>query len=236
MPLLRSTPAFPQGRTASLLPRAALLGSCGTHDPNSRAHLREDAVGSSPYDLRRYNRFLECGFDTSQRVGIETNRVGVRLRFTVERAYERPQVDVNRLICGVLERSEANLAEAQRLSHTGSWHLNVSTGEVVWSKEFLAVFGFDPEKTKASYSLNLERIHPEKEESHSDNGKQADHVLRPNSGRLALHNETRREKPQVLRQPFVSLPSSTTLFPEPLPNSVPSALACTRPATCRRDQ
>jgi PAS domain S-box-containing protein len=60
-----------------------------------------------------------------------------------------------------LERSEADLAEAQRLSHTGSWHLKMSTGDVVWSKEFFPIFGFDPDKTKPSYSLNLERIHPE---------------------------------------------------------------------------
>jgi PAS domain S-box-containing protein len=60
-----------------------------------------------------------------------------------------------------LERSEAYLAEAQRLSHTGSWHWNVGSGEVVWSQEFFAIFGFDPDKTKPSYSLSLERIHPE---------------------------------------------------------------------------
>jgi len=60
-----------------------------------------------------------------------------------------------------LRRSEAYLAEAQRLSRTGSWHLNVNTGEVLWSQEFFAIFGFDPQETKPSYSLNLERIHPE---------------------------------------------------------------------------
>lgn len=60
-----------------------------------------------------------------------------------------------------LERSEAYLAEAQRLSRTGSWHLNVRTGEVFWSQEFFAIFGFDPGETKPSYALNFERIHPE---------------------------------------------------------------------------
>jgi PAS domain S-box-containing protein len=60
-----------------------------------------------------------------------------------------------------LERSEAYLAEAQRLSHTGSWHWNIGTGEVVWSQEFFTIFGFYPDKTKPSYSLSLERIHPE---------------------------------------------------------------------------
>ena len=60
-----------------------------------------------------------------------------------------------------LERSEAYMAEAQRLSHTGSWHVNVRDGEVVWSQELFAIFGFDSENTQASYSLFLERVHPE---------------------------------------------------------------------------
>jgi PAS domain S-box-containing protein len=60
-----------------------------------------------------------------------------------------------------LRRNEAYLAEAQRLSHTGSWYWNVGTGEVVWSQEFFAIFGLDSEKSKASYPLYLECIHPE---------------------------------------------------------------------------
>jgi PAS domain S-box-containing protein len=60
-----------------------------------------------------------------------------------------------------LERSEAYMAEAQRLSHTGSWHFNVHTGTVAWSQEYFAILGFDFEKTKASYSLFLEHVHPE---------------------------------------------------------------------------
>ena len=60
-----------------------------------------------------------------------------------------------------LRRSEAYLAEAQRLSHTGSWHWNVRTMDVIWSKEFYSIFGLDPETTKPSYDLFLDRIHPE---------------------------------------------------------------------------
>jgi len=47
-----------------------------------------------------------------------------------------------------LERSEAYLAEAQRLTHSGSWHWNITNGEVFWSKEYFAIFDFDPEKTR----------------------------------------------------------------------------------------
>ena len=60
-----------------------------------------------------------------------------------------------------VERSEAYMAEAQRLSHTGSWHLNVRTGKIVWSQESFAILGFDSEKAKASYPLFLKRVHPE---------------------------------------------------------------------------
>jgi PAS domain S-box-containing protein len=60
-----------------------------------------------------------------------------------------------------LRRSEAYSAEAQRLSHTGSWYWNVSTGEVAWSREYCAIFGFDFEKDKPSYQLFIERVYPE---------------------------------------------------------------------------
>jgi signal transduction histidine kinase len=59
-----------------------------------------------------------------------------------------------------LERSEAHMAEAQRLSRCGSWHLNVRTGKVIWSQETYAILGIDP-KTQPSYPLFLERVHPE---------------------------------------------------------------------------
>ncbi len=36
-----------------------------------------------------------------------------------------------------LRRSEASLAQAQQISHTGSWRWNVGTGELRWSAEHL---------------------------------------------------------------------------------------------------
>jgi PAS domain S-box-containing protein len=60
-----------------------------------------------------------------------------------------------------LRLSEAYSAEAQSLSHTGSWHWNVSTGEVSWSQEYCAIFGFDFETDQPSYQLFIERVHPE---------------------------------------------------------------------------
>jgi PAS domain S-box-containing protein len=60
-----------------------------------------------------------------------------------------------------LRRSEGFLAEGQRISHTGTWGWNISTGRVVWSDEHFRIFGFDPEKTEPSFQLFLETVHPE---------------------------------------------------------------------------
>jgi PAS domain S-box-containing protein len=59
-----------------------------------------------------------------------------------------------------LERSEAYLAEAQRLSHTGSWAFN-STGTLYWSEENFRIWGFDLEQGLPSRDAVLQRIHPE---------------------------------------------------------------------------
>src|SRR5437660_3278144 len=46
-----------------------------------------------------------------------------------------------------LRRSEAYLAEAQRLTHTGSWAWDIATGEKIHaSEEYARLFGFDPEQ------------------------------------------------------------------------------------------
>ncbi|HYR23539.1 MAG TPA: GAF domain-containing protein [Chthoniobacterales bacterium] len=60
-----------------------------------------------------------------------------------------------------LRRSEAFLAEGQRISHTGSWSWNVPSGKVAWSQEHFQIFGFDAEKTEPSFQLFLETVHPE---------------------------------------------------------------------------
>jgi len=60
-----------------------------------------------------------------------------------------------------LRRSEAYLAEGQRLSHTGSWARCISTGELYYSLESFRIFGLDPERTKLSFETFLERLHPD---------------------------------------------------------------------------
>jgi PAS domain S-box-containing protein len=59
-----------------------------------------------------------------------------------------------------LRRSEAYLTEAQRLSHTGSFGWNVSTGELIWSAETFCILGYE-ETLKPRLDLVLQRVHPE---------------------------------------------------------------------------
>jgi PAS domain S-box-containing protein len=59
-----------------------------------------------------------------------------------------------------LRRSEAKLAEAQRVSQTGSFVWNFSTGERFGSKEFFRILGFD-EPRSVTFEMILQRAHPE---------------------------------------------------------------------------
>jgi C4-dicarboxylate-specific signal transduction histidine kinase len=58
------------------------------------------------------------------------------------------------------ERSEAHLAEAQRLSQVGSFDWRVSTGDLLWSDETFRIFQFD-RTTKPTMELVLQRVHQE---------------------------------------------------------------------------
>ncbi len=59
-----------------------------------------------------------------------------------------------------LQQSEAYLAEAQRLSHTGSFGWKPSTGEIIWSEETFRIFQYD-RSTKPTAELVLQRVHPD---------------------------------------------------------------------------
>jgi PAS domain S-box-containing protein len=59
-----------------------------------------------------------------------------------------------------LRRSQAYLAEAQRLSHTGSFGWKVATGEIIWSDESFRILEYDQTK-KPTVELILKRVHPD---------------------------------------------------------------------------
>ncbi len=61
-----------------------------------------------------------------------------------------------------LRRSEGYLAEAQRLTHTGSWAWRVAGRDALHlSEEWYRIYGFDPEEGLAAWEKRLQRMHPE---------------------------------------------------------------------------
>jgi len=72
-------------------------------------------------------------------------------------------IAIQRKLAEVARReSEAYLAEAQRLSHTGSWAWAPATGEIrYWSAETYRVLGFDPDAGPPRFEAFFQRLCPE---------------------------------------------------------------------------
>ena len=91
-----------------------------------------------------------------------------------------------------LKRSEAYLAEAQALSHTGSFGWKVQTEEHIWSEQTYRIFEYDP-TIQLTLERIMERIHPEdrdrvrqtlKQAAESSQGFDYEHRLLMPDGRV----------------------------------------------------
>jgi PAS domain S-box-containing protein len=66
------------------------------------------------------------------------------------------------LLTQELERRQAHLTEAQKLTHTGSWAWRLADRKTVHlSEEFYRIYGFDPAEGAPTWEGYFERIHPE---------------------------------------------------------------------------
>ncbi len=76
--------------------------------------------------------------------------------------YVGSAIDVtdHELLTQELRRREAYLAEAQRLSHTGSFGWKPDSGEIVWSDETYRIFEYDRAE-KPTLNMVIQRIHPQ---------------------------------------------------------------------------
>src|SRR6266852_717658 len=74
-----------------------------------------------------------------------------------------------------LRSSEAYLAEAQRLSHTGSWAWSPDTDVRHWSEECYRVLGFDPRDGLPRTEELIQRIHPDDQSAFRESTKRAMH-------------------------------------------------------------
>jgi PAS domain S-box-containing protein len=75
-----------------------------------------------------------------------------------------------------LRESEAYLAEAQRLSHTGSWAWDPATTKTTYmSEECYRVLGLDPQGEMLSLETALQRIHPDDSQTIAEKVERATH-------------------------------------------------------------
>jgi PAS domain S-box-containing protein len=105
-----------------------------------------------------------------ERVKRDGTAIWVACRWTLERDRDGQPIGIIETNNDITDRrnaeaalrraQEAYLSEAQKLSHTGSFGWNPSTGAITWSSESFRIFGYD-ESVSPSLDLIFDRVHPE---------------------------------------------------------------------------
>ncbi len=142
-----------QSRILLILPLTAfvtllmstLLGFAITHSIS--ASLRQLLQGSTALARGDFDHQVQLsGNDELAHLGAVFNETTTRLR------------DLYRQI----KNNEAHLAEAQRLTHMGSWVWQVAERNALHlSDEWYRIYGFDPRKGIPPWEERLQRVHPE---------------------------------------------------------------------------
>jgi signal transduction histidine kinase len=115
--------------------------------------------------------FLFVSGTMGEEVAIEALKIGAmdyvlksrlsRISFSLQRALREAGERAERASAeAALQRSEAYLSRAQRLSRTGSMGWKVATGDIYWSAETYRIFAYDP-TLKPTVDMVVARTHPE---------------------------------------------------------------------------
>jgi PAS domain S-box-containing protein len=67
-------------------------------------------------------------------------------------------------LSAALERREAQLAEAQAITHIGSWNWEIGSDRMTWSSELLRIFGIEAAEVHGTFADYLARVHPDDRE------------------------------------------------------------------------
>ncbi len=78
-----------------------------------------------------------------------------------------------------LRKSEAGLANAQRIARLGSWDWNILNNKLYWSDEIYRIFGLPPKAFGATYDAFLESVHPDDRELVKNSVKEALYERKP---------------------------------------------------------
>src|SRR5580698_7894955 len=154
-----------------------LFKICGL-DPQKGAPTLEQYLGTlHPQDRESMAETIEtmhaerCGCDVKKRIVRPDGEqryircVGVPVvKGEVLKGFLGTAMDVTEqeLLTQELERRQAHLMEAQKLTHTGSWIWRVADRNAIHlSEEWYRIYGFDPAKGGPAWEKRLERVHPE---------------------------------------------------------------------------
>ncbi|HZV12551.1 MAG TPA: PAS domain-containing protein [Candidatus Kapabacteria bacterium] len=153
-----------------------------------------------------------------ERIHIEYSTKGVRIggqtyMFSAVRNITERKQEEDRL-----RRSEASLAEAQRLAHIGSWEMNLSLPEnidknkVIWSDEVYRIFGYHPGEIELTREFFRQTVHPgdrERLDSAARKYLNDNHqhsidyrIIRPDGTERIIHEEGKTLRDETTGKPF----------------------------------
>lgn len=140
--------------------RAEVLGRTAIElgmwlDPGSRSNVVADVAKHGRILNREIQIRAKSGAVGTKLYSAELIQIGKDrcLLAVSEDTTKRKRIEENLL------RSEAFLAQGQRLTQTGSWTWNPSTGQVHWSRETYRIFDIDPNVERPSLDTVRRRLH-----------------------------------------------------------------------------
>ena len=135
--------------------------------PDDRERATAEAAGLDAVDESFETEYLETEYRCIARDGrsVWVRDVAVVVRDEEDRPRLRQgillDITEHKRAEEALQRSERELASAQRIAHVGSWEYDVTRDEAYWSDELYRICGLAPREAAPTYRTFLRLVHPD---------------------------------------------------------------------------